>query len=168
MTRIGPVSTGLPNGSARGATGKFGVACRAGFTSNCASRQSEDRTGALARQPGLKFLPDNGEEPAEQWNNQAVLCERHTAGGCGNDAFLVTQKQHRPPEGGLSVFHMGYVNQLERARRFERPTLTLARLCSTPELRPRSVAWSGLLWIRIPDARAFFQRAAPGKGRAFR
>src|SRR5690349_20599440 len=27
---------------------------------------------------------------------------------------------------------------LERARRFERPTLTLARLCSTPELRPRS------------------------------
>jgi hypothetical protein len=26
--------------------------------------------------------------------------------------------------------------QMERARRFERPTLTLARLCSTPELRP--------------------------------
>lgn len=26
---------------------------------------------------------------------------------------------------------------MERARRFERPTLTLARLCSTPELRPR-------------------------------
>ena len=26
--------------------------------------------------------------------------------------------------------------KLERARRFERPTLTLARLCSTPELRP--------------------------------
>ena len=25
---------------------------------------------------------------------------------------------------------------MERARRFERPTLTLARLCSTPELRP--------------------------------
>ena len=28
---------------------------------------------------------------------------------------------------------------MERARRFERPTLTLARLCSTPELRPHSV-----------------------------
>jgi hypothetical protein len=27
---------------------------------------------------------------------------------------------------------------LERATRFERATLTLARLCSTPELRPRS------------------------------
>ena len=27
---------------------------------------------------------------------------------------------------------------LERARRIERPTLTLARLCSTPELRPQS------------------------------
>src|SRR5712664_75330 len=30
------------------------------------------------------------------------------------------------------------LGNLERARRFERPTLTLARLCSTPELRPRS------------------------------
>ena len=29
-----------------------------------------------------------------------------------------------------------FVSLLERARRFERPTLTLARLCSTPELRP--------------------------------
>ena len=28
---------------------------------------------------------------------------------------------------------------LERARRFERPTLTLARLCSTPELRPHQI-----------------------------
>ncbi len=27
-------------------------------------------------------------------------------------------------------------DRMERARRFERPTLTLARLCSTPELRP--------------------------------
>lgn len=31
------------------------------------------------------------------------------------------------------------LDQLERARRFERPTLTLARLCSTPELRPHPV-----------------------------
>ena len=30
------------------------------------------------------------------------------------------------------------LKKLERARRIERPTLTLARLCSTPELRPRS------------------------------
>ena len=30
----------------------------------------------------------------------------------------------------------GFFVYLERARRFERPTLTLARLCSTPELRP--------------------------------
>ena len=28
---------------------------------------------------------------------------------------------------------------MERARRFERPTLTLARLCSTPELRPQTI-----------------------------
>ena len=31
--------------------------------------------------------------------------------------------------------------KLERAKRFELSTLTLARLCSTPELRPRSVSW---------------------------
>ena len=30
------------------------------------------------------------------------------------------------------------LKDLERARRIERPTLTLARLCSTPELRPHS------------------------------
>ena len=28
---------------------------------------------------------------------------------------------------------------LERAKRFELSTLTLARLCSTPELRPRTI-----------------------------
>ncbi len=31
------------------------------------------------------------------------------------------------------------VSAMERARRFERPTLTLARLCSTPELRPHAI-----------------------------
>ena len=31
---------------------------------------------------------------------------------------------------------MSWVVEMERARRFERPTPTLARLCSTPELRP--------------------------------
>ena len=36
----------------------------------------------------------------------------------------------RPPEGGRAAI------QLERAMRFELTTLTLARLCSTPELRP--------------------------------
>src|SRR5579871_3082366 len=34
--------------------------------------------------------------------------------------------------------HLKYPEKLERARRIERPTLTLARLCSTPELRPHS------------------------------
>ncbi len=50
------------------------------------------------------------------------------------------------------------VRYLERARRFERPTPTLARLCSTPELRPlnkpvnNEVIWtSGMLY----GARAF-------------
>ncbi len=36
------------------------------------------------------------------------------------------------------------LKNLERARRIERPTLTLARLCSTPELRPRSQVGRGL------------------------
>ena len=35
-------------------------------------------------------------------------------------------------------FTFNSLEKLERARRIERPTLTLARLCSTPELRPRS------------------------------
>ena len=42
----------------------------------------------------------------------------------------------------LRVIRLG---NLERARRFERPTLTLARLCSTPELRPRSKSWDGVI-----------------------
>src|SRR5512135_1098395 len=41
---------------------------------------------------------------------------------------------------------------LERARRIERPTLTLARLCSTPELRPRSK-----LGVGYRPARPLFQ-----------
>ena len=41
-----------------------------------------------------------------------------------------------PPMGDPVVNHRGIGGLLERARRFERPTLTLARLCSTPELRP--------------------------------
>ena len=41
------------------------------------------------------------------------------------------------PKGGLFNLLPGSGRtKLERARRFERPTLTLARLCSTPELRP--------------------------------
>ena len=35
---------------------------------------------------------------------------------------------------------------MERARRFERPTLTLARLCSTPELRPQTIVISDA-WV---------------------
>src|SRR5689334_23623516 len=38
----------------------------------------------------------------------------------------------------MSFNHLKYTSNLERARRIERPTLTLARLCSTPELRPQS------------------------------
>src|SRR5690606_29307035 len=41
--------------------------------------------------------------------------------------------------GGKQKGHPGaplLLTEMERARRFERPTLTLARLCSTPELRP--------------------------------
>ena len=41
--------------------------------------------------------------------------------------FAPRQKRHRAVKSRRIM---------ERARRFERPTLTLARLCSTPELRP--------------------------------
>ena len=49
---------------------------------------------------------------------------------------------------------------LERARRFERPTPTLARLCSTPELRP---LWPRTepVWAGPAGRRAFKQRPAP-------
>jgi hypothetical protein len=42
-------------------------------------------------------------------------------------------------------------NRLERAKGFEPSTPTLARLCSTPELRPLSTAWAA--WkLRSPAA----------------
>ncbi len=60
-------------------------------------------------------------------SRQKLLCVVR-GGGCG----MRSQKSERPhPKMRPFRFRM------ERARRFERPTLTLARLCSTPELRPR-------------------------------
>src|SRR5205085_6701441 len=61
---------------------------------------------------------------------------------------------------------------LERARRIERPTLTLARLCSTPELRPQS-KWTGVMAfspqrfkqqfppVSVAPGAAIFQQSAP-------
>ncbi len=54
------------------------------------------------------------------------------------------------PKATLSAMPAGdrlYI--LERARRFERPTLTLARLCSTPELRPPPI------YFQLERARRF-------------
>src|SRR4029077_590398 len=53
-----------------------------------------------------------------------------------------TTRGHDQPASGRPIRTL---RNLERARRFERPTLTLARLCSTPELRPRSKQGMGLL-----------------------
>ena len=50
----------------------------------------------------------------------------------------------KPPRGAALRFLRGGRINLERARRFERPTLTLARLCSTPELRPHPVGEAGI------------------------
>src|SRR5512135_3713778 len=61
---------------------------------------------------------------------------------------------------------------LERARRIERPTLTLARLCSTPELRPRSKLGEGYRPARLPFQAvllfAFEHRLALGDERGLR
>jgi hypothetical protein len=46
------------------------------------------------------------------------------------------------------------LEKLERARRIERPTLTLARLCSTPELRPLC----GLALGYSPQTRALLRK----------
>src|SRR6476469_3251545 len=51
---------------------------------------------------------------------------------------------------------------LERARRFERPTLTLARLCSTPELRPRSKSWDGVIAQPAPSFNRLAQAGLRG------
>ena len=46
------------------------------------------------------------------------------------------QQYTRPLDIKNSALTAEVFNQLERAKRFELSTLTLARLCSTPELRP--------------------------------
>ena len=51
-----------------------------------------------------------------------------------------TRKPDRPAFGRAFIY-LFLLYFLERARRFERPTPTLARLCSTPELRPHP--WGG-------------------------
>ena len=46
---------------------------------------------------------------------------------------------HHEEAGAIGIVKLlKNLENLERARRIERPTLTLARLCSTPELRPHS------------------------------
>ena len=58
--------------------------------------------------------------------------------------FMWGRDTQKPPRGAaLRLLRGGRIN-LERARRFERPTLTLARLCSTPELRPHPVGEGGI------------------------
>ena len=47
-----------------------------------------------------------------------------------------------------------FLEKMERARRFERPTPTLARLCSTPELRPLTDA----LRIQLKQLRSLGRR----------
>ena len=87
-----------------------------------------------------------------------VSISRNTYGpAVGKLVFLcrkyLSLKTQRPPEGGLVFICWGCRNQLERARRFERPTLTLARLCSTPELRPHP-----LVGREIPIGRCVCKR----------
>ncbi len=67
---------------------------------------------------------------------------------CGKiDTQSVTQINGHTKRGGL-------VKSMERARRFERPTPTLARLCSTPELRPLTdVSQRGDLRTSLPERR---------------
>ncbi len=49
----------------------------------------------------------------------------------------------RPPAGGGGCAKSRGSEILERAKGFEPSTPTLARLCSTPELRPRSTSHAG-------------------------
>ena len=53
------------------------------------------------------------------------------------------QQQKGRPKAALSKCLLT-LSKLERAKRFELSTLTLARLCSTPELRP--LPWVGVIY----------------------
>ena len=54
----------------------------------------------------------------------------------GNCAANQTGRETPAISHKKPAFNPGVFDQLERAKRFELSTLTLARLCSTPELRP--------------------------------
>src|SRR6185436_9831533 len=57
---------------------------------------------------------------------------------CCSTGFAPILRQWTNPSSGLSrVNLLIFIGNLERARGFEPPTPTLARLCSTPELHPR-------------------------------
>ena len=60
---------------------------------------------------------------------------------CCSRAFAPVSRQWTNPASGPSISNsLIYLGYLERARGFEPPTPTLARLCSTPELHPHPAA----------------------------
>ncbi len=60
------------------------------------------------------------------------LLESDICGPKGWCKWVLVRKRQKP-QSDLRLFDF----EMERAKRFELSTLTLARLCSTPELRPR-------------------------------
>lgn len=56
-----------------------------------------------------------------------------------------TQKNALPKRKSVKTISFSWRSRLERAKGFEPSTPTLARLCSTPELRPRSVVDEGFM-----------------------
>lgn len=89
------------------------------------------------KRPDLRTTGEYGEWDPDCLAKAAAAIDAWVRESAVVDGPLPRLFRNRLHTGGKSA-------DLERARRIERPTLTLARLCSTPELRPRS-KWSAVM-----------------------
>ena len=81
------------------------------------------------------------------WRTEAAFCGAHRPVRAISVFLRVAPLRYRygigmtkrsvPPQGN-AINYLILLRKLERANGFEPSTLTLARLCSTPELRPHS------------------------------
>ena len=73
----------------------------------------------------------------------------------GSTSWRARPKSRKGPPKRAFADHRCFLWKLERAKGFEPSTPTLARLCSTPELRPRSVRRGRAFAMRARAAQAF-------------
>ena len=115
---------------------------------NSLAEAGASATGALSAQQATNELlylqallaAQSRAEALEHAREMEVLAQARAMAQCPNPTpTRKTGSQHSEECRQPSYFRVF----LERARRFERPTPTLARSCSTPELRPHPEGKSG-------------------------